>query len=423
MTTTADDAVDDTATGGAPEGTPARRGLGRRVLDAYLNGSTPVLVFLAFISALVVGAVLIVAADPGTRSALGYFFQQPSDTFSRGWKAISGAYSAMFQGSVFNTNSLYSNGGVPVFGPLSETLTRATPLILGGLSVSVAFRAGLFNIGGQGQILAGAACAGYVGFAWHLPAGLHVIVCLLAAALGGAVWGGIAGVLKALTGAHEVIATIMLNYIAVYLLTYILTLHGYQLPNQNDAISRQVDSNALLPHLLGDHLRVNVGLLLAFAAAVACWWLLTRSTLGFRLRAVGANQFAARTAGMSVARNYIAVMLIAGLLMGLAGATQVMGVGTQVTAAVDNNYGFDAITVALLGLATPGGTVLAALLFGALEAGGQQLVGTTTTPNELPQIMEAVIVLFIAAPQLVRILFRLRATQGGGGQLAKGWNG
>ncbi len=127
---------------------------------------------------------------------------------------------------------------MPVFGPLSETLTRATPLILGGLSVSVAFRAGLFNIGGQGQILAGAGCAGYVGFAWHLPAGLHVVVCLLAAALGGAIWGGIAGVLKALTGAHEVIATIMLNYIAVYLLTYVLTLPGYQLPHQNDAISR-----------------------------------------------------------------------------------------------------------------------------------------------------------------------------------------
>jgi simple sugar transport system permease protein len=423
VTATADDAVHDAPAADATGDTPRRRGPGRRLLDAYLNGSTPVLVLLAFLCALVVGAVLIVAADPGTRTAMGYFFQAPSDTFSRGWKAISAAYSAMFQGSIFNTNSLYSDGGVPVFGPLSETLTRATPLILGGLSVSVAFRAGLFNIGGQGQILAGAGCAGYVGFAWHLPSGLHVVVCLLAAALGGAIWGGIAGVLKALTGAHEVIVTIMLNYIAVYLLTYVLTLSWYQLPNQNDAISRPVDSNALLPHLLGDDLRVNVGLLIAFAAAVACWWLLSRSTLGFRLRAVGANQFAARTAGMSVAKNYIAVMLIAGLLMGLAGATQVMGVGTQVTAAVDNNYGFDAITVALLGLATPGGTVLAALLFGALEAGGQQLVGTTTTPNELPQIMEAVIVLFIAAPQLVRILFRLRATRGGGGQLAKGWNG
>jgi simple sugar transport system permease protein len=401
-----------------------RRGIGRRLADSYLNGSTPVLVVLAFVVALVVGAILIVCADPPTRQAMGYFFQHPSDTFSRGWHAISSAYSTMFQGAVINRNSLYSNGGTPILGPISQTISRATPLIFGGLSVGIAFRAGLFNIGGQGQVLAGAALAGYVGFAWHLPAGIHVIVAVLAGAFGGMVWAGIAGALKAWTGAHEVITTIMLNYIGFYVLSYVLTLNGFKNPGQNNGISKAIDSNAYLPHLLGDQQPANVGFVLALLAALGCWWLLTRSTLGFRLRAVGANQFAARTAGMSVTRSYLWVMLIAGVLMGLAGAYEVLGQSNsgQVTATIDNNVGFDAITVALLGLATPGGTVLAALLFGALNAGGQAVSGNGV-PQQLPQVMEAVIVLFIAAPQLVRMIFRLRESRGGGGQLAKGWNG
>lgn len=157
------------------------------------------------------------------------------------------------------------------------------------------------------------------------------------------------------------------------------------------------------------------------SAAGGCW---TRSTLGFRLRAVGANQFAARTAGISVTRIYVWVMLIAGLLMGLAGGYEVLSQTNsgQVTATIDNNVCFDAITVALLGLATPGGTVLAALLFGALDAGGQAVTGNGV-PQQLPQVMEAVIVLFIAAPQLVRMIFRLRKPRDKGGHLAKGWNG
>ncbi|HET8583303.1 MAG TPA: ABC transporter permease [Jatrophihabitans sp.] len=405
-----------------PEKEPRKPGLGRRVLYAYLNGSTPVLVILAFIIALVVGAILIVCADAPTRTAMGYFFQQPSDTFSRGWSAISSAYSTMFQGAVINHNSFYSNGGVPVLYPISQTISRATPLIFAGLAVGIAFRAGLFNIGGQGQVLAGAALAGYAGFAWHLPQGLHVIVAVVVGALGGLIWAGIAGALKAWTGAHEVITTIMLNYIAFYVLAYILTLNWYKNPGQNNGISKQIDNSAYLPHLLGDSEPANVGFLLAIAAAIGCWWLLTRSTLGFRLRAVGANQFAARTAGMSVSRSYLWVMLISGVLMGLAGAYEVLGHSNsgQVTATIDANVGFDGITVALLGLATPSGTVLAALLFGALNAGGQAAVGIGV-PQQLPEVMEAVIVLFIAAPQLVRLIFRLRESRGGGGQLAKGW--
>jgi simple sugar transport system permease protein len=218
----------------------------------------------------------------------------------------------------------------------------------------------------------------------------------------------------------------MLNYIAVYLLLYLLTVKGFQTSQSHDPLSRTVHKSALLWHLFGSNpkLRVNFGLLIAIAAAVFCWWLLTRSTLGFTLRAVGANQFAARTAGMSIARSYVVVMLLAGMLCGLAGATQILGVNTQLNGSIDSGIGFDAITVALLGFASPGGIVAAGLLFGALRAGSVQLYATTSTPQELVQILEAVIVLFIAAPGLIRVIFRLRASRGGGPrQLAKGWNG
>ncbi|SDJ50315.1 nucleoside ABC transporter membrane protein [Frankineae bacterium MT45] len=419
MTTDVDEAT--------AENSPQKQGDSRvrRLASSYRNGSPWVVTLLAFLCALVIGAILIVAADKPTRTSLGYFFQAPGDTFSNGWHAISGGYVALFEGSIFNPNSLYSNGGTAIFGPITTTLFNAAPLIIGGLSVGLAFRAGLFNIGGQGQLIIGAICAGYVGFAWHLPTGLHLIVALVAGTIGGALWGGLAGWLKARTGAHEVISTIMLNYIALYLLYYLLSVSGFQSNASNQAISRPVHASARLPQLFGSKLPVNLGIVIALVAAVGCWWLLTRSTLGFRLRAVGANQFAARTAGMSVTGSYITVMLMAGGLMGLVGCLQILGGSNHaITGDVDANLGFDAITVALLGQATPGGIVLAGLLFGAFRAGEVKMLVDTGIPNDVVQVIQYVIVLFIAAPGLIYSLFRLRDARGGGvSQLAKGWNG
>jgi simple sugar transport system permease protein len=399
-----------------------KRSFGRRLLDAYLYGNSAVVTILAFICALIFGAILIAIADDATRSSLGYFFQHPTDTLGHAWDAISAGYSALFRGAVFNTDSLYSNGGVPVFGPISDTLVNAAPLILGGLSVAVAFRAGLFNIGVQGQLIMGAIAAGYVGFTWHLPTGLHLIVALIAGIIGGAFWGGLVGYLKAKTGAHEVITTIMLNYVALYFLGYLLTVNGFQAPNQTEATSPRILPTARLPHLFDS---LHSGLIIALLAALGCWWLLSRSTLGFRLRAVGANPFAARTAGMHIERGYLAVMLISGALAGLVGCSQVLGTRQVVTQDVDAGFGFDAITVALLGRGSPGGTVLAGLLFGAFRAGGVVMASQTHTPADVVSVIEPVIVLFIAAPALIRGIFRLRASAGGTGaaQLAKGWNG
>ena len=419
--------ADQPTAGGAPPPAPAgaaRPSLGIRMLDAVRYGNTAVLTLLALVVAMVVGALLIAVADPATRTAAQYFFSAPMDTFSAAARAIAGGYAALFEGAIFDPATASKGTLAGVLGPISETLVNATPLILGGLSVGLAFRAGLFNIGGQGQIIMGAIFAGYVGFAWHLPVVLHLIVAIIAGIVGGALWGGIAGLLKARTGAHEVITTIMLNYIAFNLLAFLLGLRGFQRPPYGQAISNVVDSNAQLPPLLGNGLRVHAGLFVALLAALGVWWLLSRSTLGFQLRAVGANQFAARTAGMSVERSYTVVMLIAGALSGLAGVSQILGTNSAITQDIDAGIGFDAITVALLGRATPGGTVLAGLLFGALRAGGVQMQSSTGIPIDLVQVIQSLIVLFIAAPALIRSIFHLRAATGGlGTQLAKGWNG
>ena len=182
--------------------------------------------------------------------------------------------------------------------------------------------------------------------------------------------------------------------------------------------------SARLPHLLGSDLRVHAGLIVAVAAAAGASWLLTRSTTGFQLRAVGANPAAARTAGMNVERSFVVVMLLAGGLAGLAGCSQILGTNTAITGDIDAGIGFDGITVALLGRANPWGTVLAGLLFGGLKAGGLAMQSRTSTPVDLVTVLQALVVLFIAAPALVSSVFRLK-TDGSGGsqQLAKGWNG
>jgi general nucleoside transport system permease protein len=362
--------------------------------------------FAAFLLALVIGAVLIVFSDRQAVEALSYFFSYPWDFFRYAGEAIGQSYWALLTGAVGSGNAI------------SQTLERAAPLICAGLGVSLAFRAGLFNIGAQGQLIVGAICAGFVGFTFSMPPGIHLVVAAIAGVAGGALWGAIAGLLKAKTGAHEVITTIMLNYVATSILLYLLTKDAFQRPGSNNPRSPKADDTALLPRLLDTH----TGVVLALAAAVLIWWLLERSTLGFELRAVGANPEAARTAGMNVGKVYTVAMLTAGALAGLAAVQQILGHEDSLTANVAGAIGFDAITVALLGRATPLGTVLAGLLFGALAAGGVQMQASqAATPVELTQVLQALIVLFVAAPALVRGFLRFKDTGGGATVMAKGW--
>ena len=255
-----------------------------------------------------------------------------------------------------------------------------------------------------------------------LPWGLHLLVAVAGALVMGALWGGIVGLLKARTGAHEVIVTIMLNYVARFLLAYLLTTSLFQRPGRNDPISPIVDTSAQYPLLLGDWSRLHLGFVVALLAAAFVWWLLNRSVLGFQFRAVGANPSAARTAGIKVERSYVLVMMIAGALAGLAGSFQVLGTEKALSGGVSAGIGFDAITVALLGRGSPTGTVLAGILFGGLRAGGVTMQARTGTPIDIVLVVQSLIVLFVAAPPLVRAIFRIK---GSGSidtlQVSKGW--
>lgn len=373
---------------------------------------------LSIVLALLVGAVLIAASDPDVQEAVGYFFGRPLDTFRALGESVGGAYGALFSGSIIDFDEYTI---LRALRPLANTIANAIPLIAAGLGVTIAFRAGLFNIGAEGQIILAAIFAGYVGFAVHLPIVLHLILGIIAGVIGGALWGGVVGFLKARTGAHEVIVTIMLNYVARFLLAYLLTTTVFQRPGASNPVSPVVDAAAQLPRFV-EGSQLHLGIVLVLAAAAAVWWLISRSTIGFELRAVGANPNAARTAGMSVGRAYFLVMVFAGALSGLAGVSLALGSERYLTAGISSGYGFDAITVALLGRANPWGTVAAGLLFGALRAGGVQMQASTGTPIDIVLVVQSLIVLFIAAPPLVRAVFRIRVA--GAAELAattKGW--
>lgn len=366
---------------------------------------------LSVVLALIAGSILIAITDDGVQAAAGYFFARPGDTFVAIWEAASGAYVALFQGAIYNTNATTFAAGIK---PLTESLKFATPLVAAGLGVGLAFRAGLFNIGGQGQMLMAAAAAGYVGAYMDLPVGLHLVVAIVAGVIAGGLWAGIAGLLKARTGAHEVILTIMLNNIAFYLLAWMLATQGIlQAPGSSNPKTAAMADTARLPQLLGSGFGLHAGIILAIVAVIFTWWLLERSSLGYRLRAVGENPDAARTAGINVGRSYVTVMLIAGGLVGIAGVTQVLGtVPTGFGGDIDAGMGFDAITVALLGRSTPIGILFAGLLFGAFKAGGFWMQAAEQVPNEVVLVVQSLIVLFIAAPPLVRAIFGLPQTDG-----------
>ncbi|MGO1877375.1 MAG: ABC transporter permease [Brevibacterium yomogidense] len=403
-----------TATGqpvpAAPEEAAAPEAPRPTLLRDILSGSWMVSVLSIFVG-LLAGAVLIAAADPDVQSTLGYFFSRPTDLVVSVWRTVSEAYLALFRGAVFDWEA---QSFVRAVRPFTESLVASTPLILAGLGIALGFRSGLFNIGGQGQVILGAIFAGFIGYWLTLPLGLHMLAAIVAGIVGGAIWGGIAGALKARTGANEVIVTIMLNSIAGYLIAYLLKQEWFRQTGSANPQSRVVDESAALFPLLPDPFRLNAGFLVAVVATVFVWWLLERSTLGFEFRAVGENPNAARTAGISVGRVTVVAMMIAGALAGLAGAAQVLGTEQKLTMGIGGSLGFDAITVALLGRSRPVGTFLAGLLFGAFKAGGYTMQAQTGTPIDIILVVQSVIVLLIAAPPLVRAIFRLPAPVGKG---------
>ena len=295
------------------------------------------------------------------------------------------AYRALFRGAF---------GGVR---PLSETLVAATPLVFGGLAFSLAYRAGMFNIGVEGQLVLGGLAAGWIGAqAFGLPRLLHLPLALAAALVVGGLWGALPGVLKARSGAHEVITTIMLNYLAARISAYAVGSNGPLKGSASLPATDPAQPSATLPRLVGDE-RVHAGILLALVAAGLLWYLLFRTTFGYRVRAVGLSRGAAAYAGIGWGRTITFAMLGSGMLAGLGGAAEVLGLQGRYYDRFSPGYGFTAIAIGLVGRNHPAGVVLAALVFGALNSGATAMQSAAGTSKELVQILQALVILAVAA--------------------------
>ncbi len=420
-------------TGVGPKGEEIRRGIFVRLTT--WNWQAALIPFLAIFTALIIGAVFIIAFDPNVWEAFG---RAVSAGIQAGWTSISNAYGSLFQGAfgspariVEGFRVLFQTGEaselMAAFRPLTESLRIATPYIFAGLAVALGFRCGLFNIGAEGQYFIGGLASVFVGYSIKgLPWFIHLPLALAAGMAGGALWASIAGFLKARTGAHEVINTIMLNYISFRLADYLLQVGGpMSRPGDFRPISPEIQPSAYLPQFFPNDpsIRLNMGLLLALLAVFLVYFLLFKTTVGFEIRAVGANPRAARTAGISVARNIMLAMALSGGLAGLAGAHDILGVLHFMPNAFFSGYGFDAIALALLGKSHPVGVLLAALLFGFLKAGAQRMQAPPAlVPIDIISIVQALIIIFIAAPDIIRLIYRIRAPkEAGEAVFTRGW--
>jgi simple sugar transport system permease protein len=349
---------------------------------------------LAVITALVVGALLIVVAGGNPLAA----------------------YMGLFQGAFGSARAL------------AETTVWATPYIFAGLAVALAFHGGLFNIGAEGQLAFGAVASAWVGYklpellGMDLPALVHVPLTVGAGMLAGGLWGAIPGWLKARTGAHEVINTIMMNYIALNLTSFLLN-GPMRDPNPNNVSARTplIAPSARVP-VIFEGLRLHWGFVLALVAAAIVWWMLQKTTLGFDIRTTGANPDAARYAGVNVRRTIVVTMLLSGLLAGLAGAIEVTALNYRHELGFSVGYGFDAIAIALLGKTNPFGVVIAALLFGAMRNGAARMQFLTQIPVDVISVIQGLILLFVAADAIIRWIYRIRAREERL-VLTRGWGG
>ncbi|HYF63762.1 MAG TPA: ABC transporter permease [Herpetosiphonaceae bacterium] len=396
------------------------------------NFSAVLVPLLAILTALIVGAIVVLFTAP----------PEKGNAFVVTFKAFRGLFVGAF-GDWTNPSTIPN--------ALSGTLVESTPYILAGLAVALGFKAGLFNIGAEGQLLMGAIAASAVGVwlpqwvgAESLPAIIHLPLALLAGALAGGLWGAIPGYLRAKTGAHEVINTIMLNYIALRVLDYLIVNGPMRAKGASPQRTPFVQSNADLPRFIGIpsdpsltegqsynplfttgsqnwDLRVHTGLLLALLAVAFIWWLLNRTPKGFEIRTVGANPEAARYAGMNITRTFVLTMGLSGALAGLAGTGQVLGLDHNLKSVFSGGLGFDSIAIALLAKSNPIAIVPAAIFWGALRQGAGAMQISSGISINLINIIQALVIIFIAADQIVRWIYRIKKSGGGGMVFSRGW--
>jgi simple sugar transport system permease protein len=368
---------------------------------------------LAILSGLVVGAFLIAATSTTVYAAFGQSFGRGITT---AFSEISKSYAALFTGSIGDpvriVNAFFSGDKDQIFkaiNPFLESLVQATPYIFAGLAVALAFRSGLFNIGVEGQLFIGAACATFVGYAVKgLPVYIHMPLAFIAGGLGGALWGFIPGFLKATTGGHEVINTIMLNYIAFRLTEWLLSGPMTRPGSGGMPISPLIEESAQIPQFFPSPIRFHLGFFIALAVAWLIWWLLFKTKWGLNMRTVGANPRAAKYAGLSVTKTMVIAMSISGALAGLAGAVQILAINRSMALGLSSGYGFDSIALALIGNNHPIGVVLASILFGTLRNGATRMMVVARIPIDIVDVLQAIILMLVAAPAIIRTIYRLK---------------
>lgn len=368
---------------------------------------------LAILTGLILGAILIAATSTRVYDAFGKSF---GSGISTAFNVIFKSYQALFDGSIGSPvrifNALVAGEASEIraaFNPFLESLVQSTPYIFAGLAVALGFRSGLFNIGVEGQLFIGAAFATYVGYAvTGLPVYIHMPLAFLAGGLGGALWGFIPGFLKATTGGHEVINTIMMNYIAFRLTEWLLSGPMTRPGSGGMPISPMIQETAQIPQFFKSPIRFHLGFFIALAFAVLVWWLLFKTKWGLTLRTAGANPHAAKYAGISVGATTMLGMALSGGLAGLAGATQILAVNRSMALGLSSGYGFDSIALALIGNNHPLGVVLSSLLFGTLRNGATKMMVVSRIPIDIIDVIQAIILMFVAAPAIIRTIYRLR---------------
>ena len=387
----------------------------KRVGELLRRSAVPI---LSVITALLFGAVVIFLTDFEHLSKIG---SDPLGAIGGAIGGVGKAYGSMLSGAFGDPGrfaTALQTGNANDIGkairPFTETLVAAMPLIFTGLAVAVSFRAGMFNIGGNGQVMLGALGATMVaiGLNGTVPSPVLLVLTILAATVAGGFWGFIPGFLKARTGAHEVITTIMLNYVAALLVYFSLqgTNNWLRAPGSTSPVSKNLAPIVDVPNIISlPGLRLDYGFVVALLVAVAVSLLLFRTTKGFELRASGFNLTAARYAGMSAGGSMMLAMALSGALCGMAGGFLVVGTVGQLSIDLHGNIGFNAIALALLAGLRPSGVVLAALLFGALTNGGKLMGVQTGIPQDLLFLIMALVIMFVAAPGLIRGMWRIKA--------------
>ena len=390
---------------------PKKKDAGKIFLDE-ISKSPLTVTILAIISGLILGGLLVAGTSEEVYQAFGVSFWSGVQASA---DAIWATYKALFYGSVGNPGKIISalKDGDPLairraFNPFFDSLVVSTPYIFAGLAVALGFRVGLFNIGVEGQLFIGAATTVTAAiFLKGLPSIIHIPISLLAGFIGGGLWGFIPGWLKAATGGHEVINTIMMNYIAFRLSEYLLR-GPLKNPEGFTPVSAPIEESARLFRFFDNPIRFHAGFFIALIVAYLVYLFLFKTTWGFTLRTVGANPRAAKYAGMNIMRSTVIAMFLSGGLAGLAGANEVLGVNHNLALAFSSGYGFDAIALALLGKSHPVGVVLSALLFGFLRNGAIQMQLSAGIPIDIISVLQALILAFIAAPAIIRTIYRLK---------------